>query len=306
MTDLLLLAVGVLIVVVGAEVFFDAVLSLSSRLKTAPFVVTAIISGFELENLAVGIAANAKGLPGAAAGTFLGGTTFLALAVTGVTALISPLDTKLPWKPLAVAGISPLALVLLSLDGELSRLDGVVLLIWFIVVMTALARTGRSILGSETPDDEDHKTRPVLRVVGGLAALSIGGELLGEGIRGTVTRFGIPQTLLGNTVVAASVEAEEIARAAVPAKRGRPDVAVGNIVGTAVHFIAFNAGVIALVRPLTLDAISLDLHLPVAATSVVLVCALMAFLPRISRWIGGALLLCYAGYIAVAIAEALS
>lgn len=120
MIDVPLLAAGIVVVVAGADLFFDGLLSISARLKTAPFVVTALISGFELEKLAAGIAANAKGLPGAAAGTFLGGTTFLALAVTGLAAVISPLRAKLPWKLLVAAGASPLAVVVLSLDGSLS------------------------------------------------------------------------------------------------------------------------------------------------------------------------------------------
>lgn len=300
MIDLLLLAAGIVVVVVGAELFFDGLLSLSSRLKTAPFVVTALISGFELENLAAGIAANAKDLPGAAAGTFLGGTTFLALGVTGLAAAVAPLQAKLPWRPLAAAAASPLALLILSLDRSLSRIDGALLVVWFIVVMVVLARTGRDIVG-ESDDDDEQKSRPLLRVVGGLAALSIGGELLGEGIRGTVSRFGVSQTLLGNTVIAASVEAEEVARVALPAKRGRSDVALGNIIGTVAHFIAFNAGVIALVKPLELDDVTLHLHLPVAAASVPLVCLLFAVRRRISRFEGTALLLIYAAYIGVAI-----
>ena len=302
MTDLLLLAAGIVVVVAGAEIFFDGLLSLSSRLKIAPFVVTALISGFELENLAAGIAANAKGLPGAAAGTFLGGTTFLALAVTGLAAVISPLRTKLPWKPLAAAGASPLAMVVLSLDGVLSRLDGALLIVWFLIVMFVLAKTGRDIVGEN--DDDDHKSRPLVRLFGGLAALSIGGELLGEGIRGTVSRFGVSQTLLGNSVIAAAVEAEEIARVALPAKRGRSDVALGNIIGTVAHFIAFNAGVIALVKPLTLDDVTLRLHLPVAAASVPLICLLFALRSRIARIEGIALLLLYAAYITLAILAA--
>lgn len=68
--------------------------------------------------------------------------------------------------------------------------------------------------------------------------------------------------MLGNTVIAASVEVEEVARVALPAKRGRSDVALGNIIGTVAHFIAFNAGVIALVKPLELDNVTLHLHLP--------------------------------------------
>lgn len=303
MSDLLILAIGIAVVVAGAEMFFDGLLGISSRLKTAPFVVTAVISGFELENLAAGIAANAKGLPGAAAGTFLGGTTFLALGITGLAAVIRPLEANLPWKPLAAAGTSPLALLVLSLDESLSRIDGFILVAWFIVVMVAIARTGRGIVRES--DDFDTKSRPVVRMLGGLAALSIGGEILGEGIRATVSRFGVPQALLGNTVIAASVEAEEIGRVAVPAKRGRSDVALGNIIGTLAHFIAFNAGVIALVRPLELGDTSLQLHLPVAAASVPLVCLLLIARKRISRWEGGVLLLAYVAYVGLAIAMAL-
>ncbi|MPZ93109.1 MAG: hypothetical protein GEU68_16100 [Actinobacteria bacterium] len=304
MIDVLLLVLGIAVVVAGAEIFFDGLLALSARLKTAPFVVTALISGFELENIAAGIAANAKDLPGAAAGTFLGGTTFLALGVTGLAAIIRPLEARLPWKPLAAAAASPLALVLVSLDRSLSRVDGAILIAWFIAVMIVLARTGKDIV-APSADDDDEKSKPALRLLGGLAALTVGGEVLGEGIRATVSRFGVSQTLLGNTVIAASVEAEEIGRVAVPARRGRGDVALGNIIGTVAHFIAFNAGVVALVRPLALDRTTMNLHLPVAAISVPIVCLLLIGRKRISRRGGALLVVAYIAYIAVAIAGAL-
>jgi cation:H+ antiporter len=105
-------------------------------------------------------------------------------------------------------------------------------------------------------------------------------------------------------VIAASVEAEEIARVAVPAKRQRGDLAVANIAGTIVHFIAFNAGVIALVKPLELDAASLHLHLPVAAGSVAALCVVLATRGGISRPAATALLTLYAAYIAAAIGAA--
>src|SRR3954470_2861727 len=85
-----LLAAGVAVVVAGAELFFAGLLATAARLRVSPFVLTVVISGLELENLAAGIAANAKGLEGAAAGTFLGGTTFLALFVSSVGAFIAP------------------------------------------------------------------------------------------------------------------------------------------------------------------------------------------------------------------------
>jgi Ca2+/Na+ antiporter len=70
-----LLAAGLALVVAGAELFLDGLVHSVTRLRLPAFAIVVVISGFELENLAAGIAANPKGFPGAAAGTFLGGTT---------------------------------------------------------------------------------------------------------------------------------------------------------------------------------------------------------------------------------------
>jgi len=295
---LALLAVGIVLVVAGAETFLDGLLAAARRYRVSAFVVTVVLSGFEVENLAAGIAANANGLPGAAAGTFLGGTTFLALAVAGLGALIAPIRTDLPGSVLLWTAAGPVPLLLLALDGLLSRLDGALLLAWFVVAVVGLARAGRSFAGG---DVGVAKRYPILRLLGGLALLSVGGELLGEGIRATVARLGLPQTLLGNTAIAAAVEAEELGRVAVPAKRGRGDLALGNVVGTVVHFVAFNAGLIALVRPLPLDAESLRLHLPVAVLSPALLTVLVGFRGGLDRAAGALLVALYVAYVVAAV-----
>ena len=109
-------------------------------------------------------------------------------------------------------------------------------------------------------------------------------------------------TLLGKTAVAAGVEAEELARVAVPAKRGRPELALGNIAGTIVHFVSLNAGIIALVKPLPLDQATRALHMPVAAGATMVLCALLGIGPRLGRAEGGALVALYALYVVAAIA----
>lgn len=80
----------------AADLFVDGLLGVALALGIAPFVLSVALSGFETENLATGIAANAKGLPGAAAGTFLGGVTFLAFGVAGLGGLIAPIRVELP------------------------------------------------------------------------------------------------------------------------------------------------------------------------------------------------------------------
>ena len=297
-----LLAAGIVLVVGGAEAFFDGVVAVAARLRISAFVVTALVSGFEVENLAAGIAANAKGLPDAAAGTFLGGATFLALAVTGLAAATRPIVASLPRPVFLWAGASPLPLLALALDGRLTRLDGALLVAWFALAMTGLAHAGRNLLAHE---GAHRKRLPLVRLLAGLGLLFAGGELLGDGIRRAVTRLGASEALLGNTVVAASVEAEEVGRVAVPARRGRGDVALGNILGTLVHFLALNAGVIALVRPLELDGVTRALHLPVAAAATALVAALTARRSGLGRLQASLLLTLYAAYVGAAVAVSL-
>jgi cation:H+ antiporter len=293
-----LLLVGVALVVVGADAFFRGLLALAARLRLPAFIVTVVLSGFELENLAAGIAANAQDLPGAAAGTFLGGTTFLAAGVAGLGALIAPMQSRLPRPALVWAAAAPVPLFLLALDGTLSRLDGGLLVLWFVVALTGLARSGRSLLAAEPAEAA---RRPFVLLLAGLGVLTLGGELLGEGIRKTVSHFAISATLLGNTAVAASVEAEELARVALPARRGRPDVALANVLGTVVHFMAFNAGVIALVQPLPIDAATRHRHLPAALVATAALCALLATRDGLGRLEGGVLLAVYATYLALVI-----
>jgi cation:H+ antiporter len=294
-----LLLGGIVLVVAGAELFFDGLLAAAARFGVSAFALTALVSGFELENLAAGIAANAKGLPNAAAGTFLGGTTFLALGVAGLGAALAPLRARLPGRVLLLTAAAPLPLLALGLDGEVSRVDGGVLLAWFVLAMAALWRSGRGLVGGGRPE---RKRFVLVRIAAGLVLLTVAGEMLGEGIRRVVSRFGVSETLLGNTAVAASVEAEEVTRVVVPARHGRGDVALGNVLGTIVHFIAFNAAVIALVRPIELDSDSRWLHLPVAAGSPVLLAALLAWRGGVGRLGGALLLVLYAAYVAAAVA----
>ena len=292
------LVVAVALVVWAADLFVDGLLGVGRRLRIAPFVLTVALSGFETENLAAGIASNAKGLPDAAAGTVLGGVVFLALGVAGLGALIVPLRVDLPRSFAGWTSIAPLPLLAVGLDGRISRPEGALLIGWSAIALVGLARTGRDLLAGE---DEQPPRRPTVRLLVGLGVLTGGGALLGEGLKTTVNQLGISQTLLGNTALAASVEAEELARVAVPARRGRPELGLGNIAGTLVHFAALNAGVIALVKPLALGHDTTHFYLPAAAASPAILAGLLVVRRRLGRPEGAALLALYGGYIAAAI-----
>jgi cation:H+ antiporter len=164
-----LLVVGLALVVGGAELFFDGLLASASRWRLSPFVLTVVVSGFELENLAAGIATNLKGFGNAAAGTFLGGTTFLALGVAGLSAAVAPIRASLPVQVLLLSASAPLPLLALGSDGDLSRLDGLILLLWAVVAIGGIAYAGRSLPGSETAESTRH---PLVRMLGGSSRTS--------------------------------------------------------------------------------------------------------------------------------------
>jgi cation:H+ antiporter len=295
---------GIALIVAGAEAFFRGLLATARHLRVSAFFLTVLISGFELENVATGLAASLAGFPGAAAGTFLGGTTFIALAVAGAGAIIAPLRAAPPASFLAVTAASGVPVAVLARDGKLSRVDGLLLIAAFALAMTLLFRsTGAWLVAN---DDDDPPPRfPLAWLVAGLAAMTIGGELLSQGLQSALVRFGLSPTLLGNTAIAALTEAEEVARVAVPTRRGRPEVAAANIGGTALHFLTLNAGLLAVIRPLPLDEATMRLHLPVAVAAPIVFAATLAARGGISRLGGVMLIALYASYIGASIAFAL-
>ncbi|HYO30521.1 MAG TPA: hypothetical protein VER37_08095 [Thermomicrobiales bacterium] len=301
--DLLALLAALALVVFGADLLLDGLLAVARRWRRSAFALVVLLAGMEPENLATGIAANLDGLPGAALGTCLGGSVFIALGVSGLGGLIAPARVTPKWATVAWTAAAPVPLALLALDGRVGRLDGALLLLWFAVAIAGLTRTGGVPPAADDDDKDEERTRfhPLLVAAGGLALLSAGGSLLGDALRSAAAGIGAGPTLLGNTAVAAAVEAEEVARVVVPARRGRPDLALANIAGTVVHFVALNAGLIALVRPLPLDAATRTVHLPAAVVAPALCLILIRARGRLDRPAGLALLLLYALYVGVAV-----
>jgi cation:H+ antiporter len=295
------LAGGIALIIVGAEAFFDGLLAVARRIGVSTFFLTVLISGLEIENIAAGMAANLAGFPGAAAGTFLGGTTFIALGISGLGAILVPFRVTLPRAFLLATFFAGVPLLLLAHDRELSRLDGVILMATFGAIMTLLhyAAGDRRAIDDAVMETEQ-KRLPFVWLVGGLALMTAGGELLGNGIQAVVSRFGISATLLGNTAIAAITEAEEIGRVAVPARRGRPDVGVANVGGTAIHFLTLNAGILAVVHPLRLDESTMRLHLPIAVAAPAIFCLTLGVSGGLDRIHGLLLISLYVAYIGAA------
>src|SRR5215210_8738148 len=133
-----LLGAGIATIVLGAEAFFDGLHATARRIGISTFCLTVLISGLEVENIAAGLAANFAGFPGAAAGTVLGGTTFITLGVAGLGAVLVPFRVSLPRPFLLTTAFAGAPLALLGADGALSPTAGGMLIATFCVAMFTL------------------------------------------------------------------------------------------------------------------------------------------------------------------------
>jgi len=257
--------------------------------------VGAFVLGFDIESTAAGVAGTLKNLPGTALGATVGSAIFLMTAGLGIAGLIAPFAIRPP-APLLAAGAAATALcITLTADGELTRLDGGVLVASFIPLV-ALIFLGRP--RTEPPRDQHQarRDRLALRIVGGIVGLLVGAELLVFGTERIVHELGFSESVFGLLVVAAAVSFEEVVLEALPAFRGFPELSVGNALGTLVFLLTGSLGIIVLAAPIDVPASVTSYHLSALGLAVTLAGALLGR-GRIGRTEGTVLLTAYGFYV---------
>ena len=237
----------------------EGLVGLAALLRVSAFAVAAILSGFEAENVAVGLAAARRGAEEVALGTVFGGAIFLVCVALGLGAVLYPLRVRLPRGFLVLMATCPLLVGVGLVGGATARPAGVVLLLAFATAILYLVRVSRNhrFLESEEVREAEEKRYSYPKAAGltvlGLIVIAVGGELVTEGAEGIVSVLGLSALLVGMVVTPAAIEVEEVIRQAIPAREGRPEVSAGNLVGTLLYFLWFNLGLIALIFPVRVD-----------------------------------------------------
>lgn len=302
-----LFAGGLVLVIGAAEQLVDSTVGLSHSLGLSAFLISVVFIGFDPENLAVGAVASYDASAGLAMGTIVGAAMVALALAFGITAVVVPL--RFENAPLRILAVPVGAVVLvtgLAMDGQLSRIDGGLLLGGYAIAVGLLLwweRQEVQVAPTEAIKEETKEEAPsgwgrsVLWFGASLAGVIVGSELLLRGARPLIGALGWTDTLFGMTLLAFLVSVEEVARELPAALKGRPDVSYGNVLGSALAFFCFNAGVIALVRPVPVAAITRQFYLPVCLGTVLLITLLMAG-ERVPRWGGMLLLLAYGLFVA--------
>ncbi|KAB2866537.1 MAG: sodium:calcium antiporter, partial [Bacteroidales bacterium] len=202
--------------------------------------------------------------------------------------------------------LASLALIVLANDvfvdngsiSIISRIDGIILLLLFCVFMYYNFLTGKSSPDEVAPTIEKRKVwLSVVMVLGGLSLLVAGGKLIVTGAVDIASSLGISQSIIGLTIVAAGTSLPELATSAIAAYKNKPDIAIGNVIGSNVFNVLFILGASSLIRPLpTYSGSNFDLIVNILASIVMLVFAISGPGRKIDRKEGAILVSVYVAY----------
>ena len=293
---------GAAVAIWATEKLLEGLVGLAALTGLSTFVIGALLSGLEAENIAVGIAAGVRNASAVAFGTVFGGATFLVTMALGVGAVIAPLHVRLPRGFLVIIAAAPLLAGIALIGDRTSPVQGVVLLVAFAAAMGYVVRESRNrtfLLSHEVEaaQAEHHRWPAVVGIsLVGLVGLVLGGELVAEGAERLIATLGLPALLVGMVLTPAAIEIEEVFRQAIPARRGHPEVSAANLLGTLLYFVLFNLGLIALVTPLVVPPQVRSLEWPFLVGVTWLATAFLAR-GRVGRPEGVVLILCYVGYV---------
>jgi cation:H+ antiporter len=308
-----LLVVGTLLLVLGADWFLDGAGDLARALGVSALVVGVLLAGLEPEEMLTAAIASARGAPALAVGNVIGTNVTMVTVALGLSALIFPMtiSVRVRRQALIATLVSIIPIVLLFL-GAVTQLEGVFLLVVFVGYTLFLFRTDREAMKrmteAEAEDDDDGdedqqpharprlRWKPVLLTIAGLAAMAVGGPAIVEGALRLAQIIGLGQGAVGATIVSLGTGAEMIALGVSAARRKQSDILVGGILGSFAYNLLVTLGLAAAIHSIPVDPQVTFVALPVMV-GVHLVLLALVWSGKISRVMGGLLVLVYAAYL---------
>lgn len=296
--QILLLILGLTLILFGANWLVDGSTSIARKTGMSEFVIglTIVGIGTSTPEMVVSYIAAFQGQSELALGNVIGSNIFNILMILGVTTLISPItmskDNRVKDIPLNILVTGGLMLIWLlhSVLGvgtnEISRLEGGLMLAAFMFYLWMMFRSGSG--AEETGQAEESKTFPnwlsVLMILGGLGGLIIGGRFFVNSATAIAQYLNLSEKFIAITIMAAGTSLPELATCIVAARKGRNQMALGNVIGSNIANILLIVGGAALISPLSLASIAwVDFAVMMVASLVLLMSSYTIKRDRIDR-----------------------
>lgn len=277
MLSFIMLVFGFVLLVWGADKFVAGASALARRLGVSPLLVglTIVAFGTSAPELAVSLTAALQGANEIAVGNVVGSNIFNMLMVAGLSAVVCPLimDRTLlrrDW-PISLAA-AVLLLVFIAPDLTISRIEGIILLAAFAVVLGTQIRAALKNRDTLETEEDEVSMPPLMigvNIVLGLACIIIGGQLAVNGATGIARMFGLSETLIGLTIVAIGTSLPELVTSLVAARKGQNEIAMGNVIGSNIFNLLLILGVSATITPIPVQATSIIDALVLIGISIV-------------------------------------
>lgn len=331
------IVVGVVLVLWGADRLTEGAVAVAERLRVPQIVIglTIVALGTSMPELCVSVVSALKGTPDLAVGNVVGSNIFNALLIVGVAALVAPMtilrSTVFKDVPCALVA-SVVLLMMCQNDWVITRLDGAILFVFFLVFMQLTIKGATSAQPApqavqaqaaekaqaadkaqaqaaekDQPQGAEEKEasagkRPMkgwlagLWMVVGLAALIGGSNLFVGGATEVARALSVSDAVIGLTIVAGGTSLPELATSVVAAKKGNSGIAIGNVLGSNVLNILFILGLTGMISPMHIEGITnVDLYMMLVSTIMIWFFSFTKY--TIERWEGAVLVLTFGGYM---------
>lgn len=319
--SIVLFVVGVALVIYGADWFTQGASSIARRFGISELVIglTIVALGTSLPELVISTSAALQGGAGIALGNVIGSNIFNGLVILGVTAMITPIvfNPKMLSREIPFNLLASVALLLVSgdmlysmigapssggsSDGYITRNGGMLLLCFLLVFVRYTFSAAKNGDAGEAADAGDVKPKSgmmiILFIVGGLAALIFGGRMFVNGASSIAAILGVPEAIIGVTIVAVGTSLPELAVSVSAARKGSVGIALGNVLGSNILNVFFIMGLCSTISPVSLSGFdSINYYVLLLSSILIYIVAKFFGKATITRIEGTLLLLIYIAY----------
>lgn len=299
--DILLIIIGVALVLKGADFLTEGASALARRMHVPEIVIglTIVAAGTSAPELFVSVVSALNGTPDLAVGNVVGSNTMNCMLIVGCAAMVAPMTISRSTvrKDIPFAVMASILLTCIALDNYLGRIDGIILLLGFVVFMAYTLLQAKN--GQAEPQTEVRQLNPwlsLLFLVIGLAMLVAGSNIFVGSASSVAAALGISEGVIGLTVVAGGTSLPELATSVVAARKGQSAIAIGNVIGSNVFNILMILGLTAVISPLQIEGIT-TIDMAVMLISVILVWLFSFTRFTVERWEGASLVIGYLVYL---------
>ena len=310
---ILLLVIGFVALIVGANWLVDGATSVGIRAKLSPLIIglTIVAFGTSLPELIINIFSCARGSSGLAIGNIVGSNIMNILLILGVAAMIYPIDVSkvsirrdIPVGFLATAALFVFANYTWG-SQNVNWMEGIILLV------LAGGYLALTMVKNDKPSEEVEAVqipmpwwKTILFLVLGIVGLYLGGELVSTNAQLIAKAWGMSEAMIGLTVVAIATSLPELVTSIVAATKKNAGIAIGNVMGSNILNIFVVLGISALITPLEFDAkMNTTLLFLFIAQALMFLFVFTGKGRKLSRFEGFLMLVAFAGFMVYTIAK---